>query len=69
MALVHDLAEATVGDITPHCNVPKEEKYAMEKKALHDIVSLVDDVTVREEMINLWEEYEAGNQPQPESHV
>lgn len=25
-AIVHDLAESVVGDITPHDNIPKEEK-------------------------------------------
>ena len=31
MALVHDLAEAIVGDLTPSCGVGKEEKYEQEK--------------------------------------
>lgn len=31
MALVHDLAEALVGDITPHCGVSETDKYTMEK--------------------------------------
>lgn len=31
MALVHDLAECIVGDITPHCGVSKEEKHQKEK--------------------------------------
>ena len=30
MALVHDLAESLVGDITPHDGVSKEEKYRRE---------------------------------------
>ncbi len=30
MALVHDLAESTVGDITPHDGVSKEDKYQRE---------------------------------------
>ncbi len=30
MALVHDLAESLVGDITPHDGVSKEDKYSME---------------------------------------
>lgn len=36
MALVHDLAESIVGDITPHQGIAKTEKYRME------LVSLVD---------------------------
>jgi putative hydrolase of HD superfamily len=31
MALAHDLAEAIVGDITPHDPIPKTEKHRMEE--------------------------------------
>ena len=31
MALVHDMAECIVGDLTPHDNVSKEEKHSREK--------------------------------------
>lgn len=31
MAIVHDLAESIVGDITPFCGVSKEEKYKREE--------------------------------------
>ena len=31
MALVHDLAECIVGDLTPSSGVSKEEKHAQEK--------------------------------------
>ena len=31
MALVHDMAECIVGDITPGDNVPKDEKHKREK--------------------------------------
>ena len=31
MALVHDLAESIVGDLTPSCGVSKEEKAKREK--------------------------------------
>lgn len=33
MSLVHDLAEAIVGDITPHCGVTDEDKYERENQA------------------------------------
>ena len=36
MALVHDLAEAVVGDITPNDGVSDEEKAAMEREAMAD---------------------------------
>ena len=31
MALVHDLGESVVGDLTPHCGVSREEKHRREK--------------------------------------
>ncbi len=34
MAIVHDLAECIVGDITPHCGVSVEEKHAREEVSL-----------------------------------
>lgn len=34
MALVHDVAEAIVGDITPHCQVSDEDKYRLEADAI-----------------------------------
>jgi len=37
MALVHDLAEATVGDITPHCGVSDDDKHARELRAMTEM--------------------------------
>lgn len=37
MAIVHDVAESIVGDITPHCKVSKEEKAHMERDAIGQI--------------------------------
>ena len=34
MAVVHDMAEAVVGDITPHCGVSQSDKYTLEKVVL-----------------------------------
>jgi hypothetical protein len=34
MALMHDIAEAIVGDLTPHDGVPKAEKHAREAAAI-----------------------------------
>jgi len=38
IALVHDLAEALVGDITPFDNIPPDEKHRRERVALETIV-------------------------------
>lgn len=35
MALVHDLAECLVGDITPFCGVSREEKHKREVVSGH----------------------------------
>lgn len=39
LTLVHDLAEAIVGDITPHDNVPEDEKHKKEDEAMKEITS------------------------------
>lgn len=41
-ALVHDLAESIVGDITPYCGVSKEEKKLREMNAMRDIAKLIE---------------------------
>ncbi|XP_022244909.1 HD domain-containing protein 2-like isoform X2 [Limulus polyphemus] len=38
MALVHDMAECIVGDITPWCGISKEEKHQQERKSLEDLL-------------------------------
>jgi putative hydrolase of HD superfamily len=69
MALVHDLAEATVGDITPHCGVSDQDKHAMELQA---ITKMTESLTLGgdannatpggagAEILSLWKEYEEG---------
>ncbi|KAK9505970.1 hypothetical protein O3M35_009923 [Rhynocoris fuscipes] len=41
MALVHDLAESIIGDITPHCGVSKQDKHKMESDAMLTISKLI----------------------------
>ncbi|XP_003700151.2 5'-deoxynucleotidase HDDC2 isoform X1 [Megachile rotundata] len=41
MALIHDLAECIVGDITPHCGIPPDEKHRLEDEAMEDICKLL----------------------------
>ncbi|XP_073823714.1 uncharacterized protein [Musca autumnalis] len=62
LALVHDLAESLVGDITPFCGISKEEKKAMELKAMADICKLIEPRGKR--MMELFEEYEHGESPE-----
>ena len=56
MALVHDLAEAVVGDITPYDGISREEKRRREREALSRLADNLGDT----ELLELWEEFEAG---------
>ncbi|KAH6916327.1 HD domain-containing protein [Coprinopsis sp. MPI-PUGE-AT-0042] len=60
LSLVHDLAEAQVGDITPHEPFTKEEKHALEKTAMQNFVQemLHGTPEVGQKIQSLWEEYE-----------
>jgi len=58
MALVHDLAEAKVGDITPHCGVSDDDKHARELKA---ITEMTQKLTNLPGMISSSEEDEKGD--------
>lgn len=66
IALVHDLAESIVGDITPYCGISKQEKRLREHNAILEICSLMDK-TGSEEVLKLFEEYE--NQLTPEAQL
>ncbi|KAH7470815.1 hypothetical protein PRIC1_003360 [Phytophthora ramorum] len=61
MAIVHDLAESLVGDITPHDGVAEEDKHRMEKEALDEICGTLGDTPSAAEIRSLWNEYEAGS--------
>ena len=58
MALVHDLAAAVVGAITPNDGVSDEEKAAMEREAMGTMTAALG--ARGEALMALWEEYEAG---------
>jgi putative hydrolase of HD superfamily len=57
MALLHDLGEAHVGDLTPHDDVPKVEKARRERAA---VAQLLGKLPRGETYVALWEEYETG---------
>lgn len=40
LALIHDLAECIVGDITPYCGVTIEEKHKREREAMAELAQL-----------------------------
>jgi putative hydrolase of HD superfamily len=56
MALVHDLGEAEVGDLTPRSRVPKKRKREMEEKAIAGLEN--------GEVLALWREFEEGKTPE-----
>ncbi|CAD6583936.1 MAG: hypothetical protein TREMPRED_003696 [Tremellales sp. Tagirdzhanova-0007] len=68
MALVHDLAEAHVGDITPVEGVPPHIKHELEEQAmdsfLNEMLSGAGNTDARERFRSLWDEYERRETPE-----
>lgn len=58
IAIVHDIAEAIVGDITPSDGVPKAVKSKMEQEALDEMCLVLGGGIRAEEIKELWSEYE-----------
>ncbi|KAK3020688.1 hypothetical protein RJ639_045594 [Escallonia herrerae] len=61
MAIVHDIAEAIVGDITPDDGIPKLEKSRQEKEALDHMCKLLGEGPRAKEIHELWMEYEENS--------
>jgi 5'-deoxynucleotidase YfbR-like HD superfamily hydrolase len=57
MALLHDIAEAVSGDITPHDGISRNEKSQREVDGLQ---SLLEGIQNSKQYIALWKEYEEG---------
>lgn len=55
MALIHELGEIYIGDITPSDHIPKQVKFEWEYKSLSKILSKIPQGP---EYITLWKEYE-----------
>lgn len=65
MALVHDMAEAVVGDIAPGQGVSDAEKHAMEASAMDALINGCLRGSPRAREIEaLWHEYEARETPE-----
>ncbi|RAL37696.1 unnamed protein product [Cuscuta campestris] len=58
MAIVHDIAEAIVGDITPTDGVSKSEKSRREREAIEEMCKLLGGGPRAKEIKDLWLEYE-----------
>ena len=63
ICLMHDVAEAKVGDITPYDGVSKEEKRRLEEAAIREILGDIGQAAIGDEMLRLWMAYEEGNSP------
>lgn len=63
LALIHDLAECIVGDLSPYCGVDKEEKHRREREAIVEISSLIPAFSGNE-ISKLFEEYESQETPE-----
>lgn len=61
IAVIHDLAEVRVGDITPFDGVSAEDKAAREEVALRGLLAGLPD---GDGLLALWREYEAGGSPE-----
>ncbi|KAJ3086201.1 HD domain-containing protein 2 [Quaeritorhiza haematococci] len=64
MAIVHDLAESLAGDIAPSSGMSKADKYALEAKAMAEIVETLGSTPEALEIQSLWLEYEEGTSPE-----
>ncbi|KDR15029.1 HD domain-containing protein 2 [Zootermopsis nevadensis] len=62
LAVVHDLAECIVGDITPRCGVAPEEKHRREDAAMKDLAQLAGPCGA--ELYGLYKEYEEQKTPE-----
>lgn len=57
LGILHDLAEAVAGDITPAEGMPKAVKHAQELAAMRQLCGLLPDGA---RLMKLWDEYEHG---------
>ncbi|GLT97586.1 hypothetical protein SLE2022_151430 [Rubroshorea leprosula] len=64
MAIVHDIAEAIVGDITPSDGISKAEKSRREQEALDHMCKLLGGGGRAKEVGELWMEYEENSSPE-----
>ena len=61
MCLVHDAAEAIVGDIPPSANISKEVKLSQERDAMLFLDSIIATSDAHSEFYKMWDCYEERN--------
>lgn len=57
LSIVHDMGESIIGDITPYCGVPRDEKLRRERDAIEQLAELAGDAGDR--IRALFNEYES----------
>lgn len=62
MALLHDIAESEIGDITPD-SMPHDRKEKLESEAFLRIASMLPE-GMRAEYVSVWDEFCAGKTPE-----
>ena len=61
MAVLHDIGESVIGDITPHDGVSKKDKQDKEVKAVRDILTKIDSTGV---LYETWLDFEYRRTPE-----
>lgn len=61
IAVLHDLGEARIGDITPHDGIPHEDKQRREREAM---TAMTASLATGDELMSLWLEYEEASSPE-----
>ncbi len=61
LAVLHDLPEIRVGDLTPRDGIDPARKSRLESEAM---AALASGLPRREELVVLWEDYEHGRSPE-----
>ena len=62
MALLHDLAESLIGDLTPE-QINKEEKIKLENTAFHEISEKLPHL-IKSQYLEIWNEYQENISPE-----
>jgi len=64
IAIIHDLAEIIVGDLTPEDGVPEDEKHKLEDNGMRQLLRALPDKQLQLELYNLWRDYEERECPE-----
>lgn len=65
LAIIHDIAECIVGDITPTCGVSDQDKFNLESQAITKLKEMIgSDTLAGDDIESLWNEYEQGKTPE-----